>query len=176
MFLMKCKDRGFCSSVSQVSTEIKDSPNLWSTWRSESSEILQVHHQCQEGNELYLPKRMPSGWLDLVSLYRVGVALNSQLEAVLSQQHREISSGNLDQRKILFYRPIAVNLPSYILVLGRLGLILSEEQKILMGNRKQKFSDSFPYLMSLYPHCYSLYNNHSVSLVCLLSCLLVCFR
>lgn len=176
MFLMKCKDRGFCSSVSQVSTEIKDSPNLWSTWRSESSEILQVHHQCQEGNELYLPKRMPSGWLDLVSLYRVGVALNSQLAAVLSQQHREISSGNLDQRKILFYRPIAVNLPSYILVLGRLGLILSEEQKILMGNRKQKFSDSFPYLMSLYPHCYSLYNNHSVSLVCLLSCLLVCFR
>lgn len=176
MFLLKYKDWGFCSSVSQVSFEIKDSPNLWSTWRSESSEILQVHHQCQEGNELYLPRRMPSGWLDLVSLYRVGVALNSQLEAVLSQQHREISSGSPDQRKIFFYRPIAVNLPSYILVLGRLGLILSEEQKILVGNRRQKFSDSFPYLMSVYPHCYSLYNNHSVSLVCLFAYLLVCFR
>lgn len=103
MFLMKYKDWGFCSSVSQVSFEIKDSPNLWSTWRSEFSEILQVHHQCQEGNELYLPRRMPSGWLDLVSLYRVGVALNSQLEAALSQQHRDFFRNPWSEENFLLY-------------------------------------------------------------------------
>lgn len=173
---MKWKGWGLWSSVSQVSMEIKDSLHLWSTWRSESSEILQVHHQCQEGNGLYLPRSMPSGWLDLVSLCRVGVALNTQLEAVLSQLHWKFYSGNPDQRKMLFCRPNAVNLPSYILVLGRLGLILSEEQKILMGNRRQKFSDSFPYLMSVHPHCSSLYNNHSVSLLSLFMYLFVCFR
>lgn len=143
---MKCKGWGLWSFVSQVSMEIKDSLHLLSTWRSESSEILRVHHQCQEGNGLYLPRRMPSGWLDLVSLCRVGVALNIQLEAVLSLLQWKFYSGNPDQRKMLFSRPNAVNLPSYILVLGRLGLILSEEQKILLGNRRQKFSDSFPYL------------------------------
>lgn len=133
---MKCKARGSWSSVSQVSIETKDFLSIWCL-EGDSSGIPQAHHLCQDGNWLYLPSRMPSGWLDLVHLCRVGATLNIQLEAVLSQRTGKFSPRNWDQRKCCFAGLILWICP--MIILGNLGLTLSGEQKILMVSRRLKF-------------------------------------